>query len=270
MPKVKIKKKSIHDKFYTHPSVAKECIDRMQQYIDFEKTTLIEPSAGSGSFSNQVNCLSYDILPESPSIKKQNFLLLKKKFDRDVCIFGNPPFGERNRLTNAFIKKATSLDRCKFVAFILPASFQKRSMQKVFGIDWKLISVDTIPKNSFILDGNPYHVNAIFQIWERDSLRDDLREKEINLTTSDFEFVKKESADWFVFGAAPKKIIDPLLVKDNNRGYYIKSKIDKNLLCDKLQAISWKSYASSSVSGGVAWFTKEEIVKIYQLNWSLT
>ena len=44
-------------------------------------TEIIEPSAGNGSFSNQINdCISYDIEPESENIKQQDFLELNLEY----------------------------------------------------------------------------------------------------------------------------------------------------------------------------------------------
>ena len=43
------------DKFYTIPTCAKTCIDTVCQLYDIDKWDLIvEPSAGNGSFLNQI------------------------------------------------------------------------------------------------------------------------------------------------------------------------------------------------------------------------
>lgn len=49
------------DKFYTPVSVAKKCIDLLNLS---EYDTILEPSAGNGSFSKQIpNCIAYDLKP---------------------------------------------------------------------------------------------------------------------------------------------------------------------------------------------------------------
>ena len=56
------------DKFYTQVEVAKECIDLVSDLDTYD--LIIEPSAGNGSFSSQLNCIAYDIEPENKNIIK--------------------------------------------------------------------------------------------------------------------------------------------------------------------------------------------------------
>ena len=66
--------KIINDKYYTPIDLAKYCIDKTYEIIGKENITeIIEPSAGNGSFSNQLNCIAYDIEPECDGIIKQDF-----------------------------------------------------------------------------------------------------------------------------------------------------------------------------------------------------
>ena len=55
------------DKFYTLPTCSKKCIDKTCDMFDITKWDLIvEPSAGNGSFLNQIpsdNKIGIDILP---------------------------------------------------------------------------------------------------------------------------------------------------------------------------------------------------------------
>ena len=85
--------KEINDKFYTHQSVAKMCIDM----IDLSSyDVIVEPSAGNGSFSNQIpNCIAYDLVPEHPNIIQQDYLKLDtwRFIGKKVLTIGNPPFG---------------------------------------------------------------------------------------------------------------------------------------------------------------------------------
>jgi hypothetical protein len=108
----------------------------------------IEPSAGNGSFSKNIGCIAYDLVPEDTSIIQQDFLLLEKKdipkVDK-ILFIGNPPFGERYSLINAFIKKCIELN-ASYIAFILPDSFNKSINQKVFPLNWNLILNKSLPK----------------------------------------------------------------------------------------------------------------------------
>ena len=66
------------DKFYTLPSYSKKCIDKVGEiYGDYSQWRLvIEPSAGNGSFLQQIPSqkkVGMDIEPEGENIMKQSF-----------------------------------------------------------------------------------------------------------------------------------------------------------------------------------------------------
>lgn len=110
------------DKYYTPKDLAKRCIDKAFEIIGKENITeIIEPSAGNGAFSLQIpNCIAYDIKPEHPSIKKQDFLKLKLLYKKGRLFIGNPPFGSRMSLAKKFYKHCITMG--DYIAFILPIS----------------------------------------------------------------------------------------------------------------------------------------------------
>ncbi len=273
------------DQFYTKYESAKFCVDILKDVLKDKKLSYIEPSSGRGDFAYQIPCRSFDIDPKTAFVNvtdkvKNNLYTIKvdflthtiDTFNKDTCIFGNPPFGNKNDLSKAFIKKSIELTDVKVIAFVLPECFDKYSMQKVFPRNWKLVSNTKLPKNSFYTDipqksgSNDYHVPCTFQVWVKDNFINlpDLREVTYGSICNDFSIVKKsEYPDFFIFGAAPAKIISPEQVTSKNRGYYVKSFINTAELYDRIQSVIWKDSAKSSVSGGVAWFTKDEIIKLY-------
>lgn len=108
------------DKYYTDKKLAKKCINLVQKYVK-DISEYIEPSAGDGSFSLQLDsCIAYDIEPEHSSIIRQDFLELKLPYLKNRCIIGNPPFGQRMLTAQKFFRKATELG--DYIAFILPIS----------------------------------------------------------------------------------------------------------------------------------------------------
>ena len=108
------------DKFYTKPEVAKECYDFLISKYDIKDKKFLEPSAGNGSFSNQLNCIAYDIEPEREGIIKQDYLKLDLEYKKGRCIIGNPPFGRCLNLAQKFYKQA--IKQGDYIAFILPIS----------------------------------------------------------------------------------------------------------------------------------------------------
>ena len=63
-----------NDQFYTKPSVAKNLIEKAKTYDWFKSSNrIIEPSAGTGAFSSQLECIAFDIDPKHPDINAADF-----------------------------------------------------------------------------------------------------------------------------------------------------------------------------------------------------
>ncbi len=121
--------KIINDMYYTPYELATYCINKTFQIIgrDFI-TEIVEPSAGNGSFSSQINnCIAYDINPIGKSIIKQDFLTLNLSYMKGRLFIGNPPFGHRNTLAVKFYKQAIKYG--DYIAFILPISQYNNNQQ---------------------------------------------------------------------------------------------------------------------------------------------
>lgn len=123
-----------NDKYYTSVELARYCIDKTYEVIGRENITeIIEPSAGSGSFSLQIpDCIAYDIEPEHETIIKQDYLELDEPYREGRLVIGNPPFGSRNTLSVQFFKR--SIETADYVAFILPIS-QYKNVQQMYEFD---------------------------------------------------------------------------------------------------------------------------------------
>ena len=110
-----------NDKYYTPIDLAKYCINKTYEIIGKENITdIIEPSAGNGSFSNQIKCIAYDLFPESKDIIQQDYLTLNETYKKGRLIIGNPPYGRCLNLAQKFYKKSVELG--DYIAFILPIS----------------------------------------------------------------------------------------------------------------------------------------------------
>jgi len=194
-------KRNIIDKYYTDLSYVTKCIEYVKKILDIQKNDIIiEPSAGNGSFINDIKTLTnnyefYDIEPEHPEVVKQDYLLLDtshfldKYNNKYIHIIGNPPFGRQASLAIKFIKKS-----CEFAAsisFILPKSFKKDSMKSKFDDNFHLIFEEDVPINSFLVNGILHDVPCVFQIWKREN---NVRLKIEKLVPHNFEFVKKNEA----------------------------------------------------------------------------
>lgn len=115
-----------NDEYYTPLDVAKYCIYKTYETIGLLNIKdVIEPSAGTGSFSKQLkNCVAYDINPKDDSILKQDFLQLNLDYKAGRLIIGNPPFGSRSLLARKFLIKSAKI--ADYISFILPISFANK------------------------------------------------------------------------------------------------------------------------------------------------
>tara|TARA_B100002019_G_C21252797_1_gene592140 strand:+ start:1167 stop:1967 length:801 start_codon:yes stop_codon:yes gene_type:complete len=258
-------KKCVFDKFYTKESVVSDLLC----YLDIENYDLvIEPSAGNGAFSNNIvhkNFVAMDIEPDNSDIVKKDWFSyqIPENFNK-VLIVGNPPFGDRNNLSKNFIKHALKFINVETIAFVLPNVFKKHTNQKIMPEEFRLARVIDLPRDSFLLDGDDYHVPCSFFIWTKSEGISDFRfDIEKYRVHPDFNFVEKEEADFYIMGASPSVIKNVEEVSTNNRGYYIKANIPIDVLKRNFKEIPWSKIGNSSVNGGVSWYTKHEIVKVY-------
>ena len=157
------------DKFYTKPEIARQCVHYLQECITItDDDILLEPSAGCGNFLQALadyNVIAYDLVPEGDNIIQQDFLKLESEYG-DYITIGNPPFGKRSKLAIQFFNKAATMS--KVIAFIIPNTFAKWSVQKNLAPGWKLIKTFNLPSNSFTDNGKDFQVNCLFQIWVRE------------------------------------------------------------------------------------------------------
>jgi hypothetical protein len=234
------------DKFYTKKEVAKGLIAKLK--IE-EYSTIIEPAAGNGSFSSQIpGCLAFDLKPDSAGIKQQDWLSYKhsKNKNEKVLVIGNPPFGQQNTLALSFLNH--SAEFADTIAFILPISFKKESVQNKVNPYFHLISETLIPQNSFMLNGVDYDVKCVFQVWQRkESPRKTKFSKSdrANLNTNNlFSYVKKsESPDFSiqrVGGSAGKASID-FKARSESSNYFVK--LNKKVAVKEVIAIIDKLFS---------------------------
>lgn len=152
------------DKFYTQKHVSKQCFDFLHKQLNIsDEATYLEPSAGAGSFLDLLtNYVALDIAPEDDRITEQDYLLYTTD-KTDYITIGNPPFGNRSRLATDFFNKAASMS--DVIAFIVPVSFMKWSVQKNLSANFALHSYMYLEPESFSSNGEPYSVRTVFQIW---------------------------------------------------------------------------------------------------------
>jgi hypothetical protein len=179
------------DQFYTKVSIARECIESiLTNCPDATQYIWVEPSAGNGAFLTSLPAtiprIAIDLDPRSPGIIKADFLKWIPVGDGPKVFFGNPPFGSQGSLAKAFIKYA-AVTNAQIIAFILPRSFMKPSMSCAFPRNFHQIHQRELPKDSFEVNGQPYDVPCVFQIWVKRATQRDIEEK---VQATGFTYVK--------------------------------------------------------------------------------
>jgi hypothetical protein len=126
----------------------------------------IEPSAGAGAFVDAADrtVVAMDIEPGRDGITQQDFLAWTSPHTH-ATVFGNPPFGRQSALARKFIRHAATF--ADVIGFILPRSFMKPSMQRAFPLEFHRIHETSIEADAFVVNGTPYNVPCVFQIWKR-------------------------------------------------------------------------------------------------------
>lgn len=190
------------DKFYTQEHVAKQCFEFLHSQLNISENAIyLEPSAGAGSFINLLShYIALDIAPEDDRIKKQDYL--KYEVDKENFItIGNPPFGNRSKLAIDFFNKAATMS--DVIAFILPVSFMKWSVQKNLSSNFALYNYLYLEPESFTSNGKPYSVRTVFQIWVKKGSQYD---NGINLRLTKQPPISHEDFKIWQYNATPESV----------------------------------------------------------------
>lgn len=152
------------DKFYTQSHISQQCFEYLTSKLNIpDNITYLEPSAGDGSFLPFLsNYIALDIAPENNLIQQQDYLNYQTD-KTDFITIGNPPFGNRSKLAIDFFNKASTMS--DVIAFIVPVSFMKWSVQKNLANNFALYDYLYLEPESFSSNGKPYSVRTVFQIW---------------------------------------------------------------------------------------------------------
>lgn len=252
------------DKFYTKPDTAKKCLTLLNLHT---YTTIIEPSAGNGAFSNLLfalkeqnkiggNIYAFDIRPEENRIVEQDWFDYTPQLGEEkILVVGNPPFGQQCSLAIKFINHA----------FILPRSFTKESLQNRITHLARLTQEIPLQKNSFTLADKDYDVPSVFQMWERVPENTCPRPSLAPLTSEWFSFVKQTEPYDFairrVGGKAGHSFIPDGKISDQTN-YFIKKNRITTTTQETIRIFNSLDYAVAGGGTGPKSLSKRELVRI--------
>lgn len=257
-------KKSDLDQFYTKKYIAEICYNKILEMFSEKKFSIFfEPSAGSGAFYDRFPInkrLGIDLDPKSDEIEKKDFFDYVAPVGEIIATIGNPPFGKNASLAVKFFNKAAEFS--EIIAFIVPKTFQKKSVQNKLNLNfWLLLSMD-LPKYSFLLNNESYNVPCCFQIWKKSEVKRQV--SPISLENDFFSFVKKIEGDLAVRrvgGRTGKATLDIATCAEVSH-YFLKTKakISSDLLVDKINNVDFDKIINATA--GVKSLSKPEFVEL--------
>lgn len=177
------------DKFYTIPAISEKCLSTVGMKYDWKKWDLVvEPSAGNGSFLSIIPTakkVGIDISPEHKDILKKDFFEFTPPSGlTNILVVGNPPFGRVSSLAVKFFNH--SAEWCSVIAFIIPKTFRRVSLQNRLHRKFHLVHDNEIPSDPCSFNP-PMQVKCCFQIWEKRA--DDRAIVKLSTKHADWEFL---------------------------------------------------------------------------------
>ena len=184
------------DQFFTREEVARDLLGEFYKRYGYDGFLFIEPSAGLGAFLKHMPAarIGIDLDRKIDGLLVADFLTVTVRCEQPIAIVGNPPFGKNAALAIKFFNHAATM--ADLIAFIVPLSFKKASVQRKLNVNFHLVAEIELPDNAFTFMSKPKHVPTVFQIWQR---RDDVRQlNPLKTSHPDFEFVDRDSADFAI------------------------------------------------------------------------
>uniref|UniRef100_A0A6C0LAS1 Methyltransferase n=1 Tax=viral metagenome TaxID=1070528 RepID=A0A6C0LAS1_9ZZZZ len=270
------------DKFYTIPEISEKCLERIGSIYKWSEWGLvIEPSAGNGSFLTRIPTakkIGIDISPEHDDIIKQDFLTYNPASyatgdsgdSIKILVVGNPPFGRVSSLAIKFFNHASKW--ADVIAFIIPRTFRRVSVQNKLNTSFHLIFDEEIPMKPCSFSP-PMMAKCCFQIWEkRDTERPII---ELSTKHDDWDFLgfgpkdakgqptPPEGADFAMraYGGKCGEIVDTELeILRPKSWHWIKSKINKNTLIERFNSLDYTLSLDTARQNSIG---RGELVRAY-------
>jgi hypothetical protein len=273
--KVEDVRKERLDKFYTITSYSKKCIDKVfELYCKSNFDLIVEPSAGNGSFLNQLeydNKIGIDISPENENIIKMDFFDYKPDAKlNNILVIGNPPFGKISSIAIKFFNH--SANWANVIAFIIPRTFRKPSVQNKLNNMFHLIYDEDVSTKPCCFIPQMM-VKCCFQIWEKK----DVKRTFVDLPTKhkDWEFLSfgpldkngqptpPHGADFALRAYGGKiGIIQTINLTElrPKSWHWIKSNINKENLIERFNKLNYSDSLNTARQNSMG---KGELVRLY-------
>ena len=263
------------DQFYTNKDIALKCYNKLTELINIDEFDIhLEPSAGSGSFFNimdETKKIGFDIEPKKEGIYKMDFFDYRPQQDKKYLVLGNPPFGRGSSLAVKFFNKSAEFANC--IAFIIPRTFKRVSIQNKLNLYFELIYNEDLPITPCCFTPK-MTAKCCFQVWVK---KDSKRKKIIyDKTHDDFEFLKHgpkdennqptppKNCDFVIkaYGGNCGEIIDTdLKLLRPKSWHWLKSNIDIKLLKSRFRQLDYSMSKNTVRQDSIG---QKELIYLYK------
>ena len=266
------------DQFYTNENIAKQCMEKIKEHIDIQNYEIqMEPSAGNGSFYkllDENNRIGVDIDPKCEGVINMDFLTYQPSTNKKYIIIGNPPFGKNCSMAIKFFNKAAEFSGC--IAFIVPRTFKRVSVQNQLDLNFILIHNEDLPLKPCCFTPS-MDAKCCFQIWVKSNNK---REKIIyDKTHNDFNFVKMGPKDEKGQPTPPKNVDFAMKAYGSKCGemkdsgledlrpkswHWIKSNIDVNELKKRFESLDYSMSKDTVRQDSIG---QQEVIYLYKMKY---
>jgi len=271
-----VKKDSISgDQFYTKSEIAKECLDKLSEIVNFDLfDTIIEPSSGKGVFFNLLPVdkrIGIDLEPKCEGVIQMDYLDFEPPPNKRIAVVGNPPFGINSRSAVRFFGHSARF--AEVIAFIIPRTWKRISVQNRLSLDFELIFNMDLPMTPCCFTPK-MNAKCCFQIWVRTSQpRQKIRQES---THPDFEFLKmgpndingqptpNPDADFVMraYGSNCGQLYTENLMSLRPKSYHwIKARIDIVLLKERFEMLDYSISKDTCRQDSIG---RKELIHLYK------
>lgn len=264
------------DQFYTNKDVAVKCYHKLNEIVNVNEYDLhLEPSAGSGSFfhiMDNTKKIGLDIEPKEKDIIRMNFFDYTPEKDKKYLVLGNPPFGKVSSLAVKFFNKSAEFADC--IAFIIPRTFKRVSIQNKLDLDFHLVYNEDLPITPCCFTPK-MTAKCCFQIW----IKKQTARKKITFdkTHCNFRFLKHgpkdnknqptppRNSDFVIkaYGGNCGEIMDTdLELLRPKSWHWIKSNIEIELLKDRFRQLDYSMSKDTVRQDSIG---QQELIYLYKL-----
>jgi hypothetical protein len=184
---------------------------------------------------------------------------------KTIVTITNPPFGKNASLAVRFFNHAAIFSG--IIAFIVPKSFRKHSIQNRLDANFVLLHEHALDKNSFIFNDDTYDVPCVFQIWKRSDIPRLLVKKE--LSTDDFVFCERSIAKFAIrrVGVNAGRIYtEDIDTRSISSHLFIQCKTDSDNVLKNLRRLNLEQSAFKYDTAGCPSISKNDLCIAYNKN----